>query len=69
MDQASAAKRQKSNVGSALKKPQGPDYEQGIKYWDKVDASVDGVLGGFGEGVSFFFQPSRISLSTFGLFA
>ncbi|WVR06113.1 hypothetical protein IAU60_003143 [Kwoniella sp. DSM 27419] len=41
-----------STVGSALKKkaPDGPVYEKGIEYWDKVEASVDGVLGGFGNG-------------------
>lgn len=27
-----------------------PDYEAGIKYWSSVDASYDGVLGGFGTG-------------------
>ncbi|WVQ97289.1 hypothetical protein IAU59_004400 [Kwoniella sp. CBS 9459] len=39
-------------VGSALKKkePPGPVYEKGIEYWDGVEASVDGVLGGFGNG-------------------
>ena len=47
------AKRQKSNVGSALRKKQetSPDYEKGIQYWDGIEASVDGVLGGFGNGV------------------
>ncbi|WRT64425.1 uncharacterized protein IL334_001357 [Kwoniella shivajii] len=51
------AKRHKPNtrssaVGSALKKkePPGPVYEKGIEYWDQVDASVNGVLGGYGEG-------------------
>ncbi|WWC58892.1 uncharacterized protein I303_101437 [Kwoniella dejecticola CBS 10117] len=41
-----------SALGSALKKkaPPGPVYEKGIEYWDKVDASVNGVLGGYGEG-------------------
>lgn len=29
-----------------------PNFEKGIEYWENVDASVDGVLGGFGEGVS-----------------
>lgn len=29
-----------------------PDYAAGIEYWNSVDASVDGVLGGFGDGVS-----------------
>lgn len=33
-----------------------PDYAKGVEYWNNIDASVDGVLGGFGEGVS------RISL-------
>ena len=27
-----------------------PDYQRGIDYWTSVDASVDGVLGGFGTG-------------------
>ncbi|KAE8542940.1 hypothetical protein D1P53_001005 [Cryptococcus gattii VGV] len=54
------AKRHKPNaseplaVGSALKKKQpkipGPDYEKGLQYWDNIEASVDGVLGGFGTG-------------------
>nr|XP_018998929.1 uncharacterized protein I203_08534 [Kwoniella mangroviensis CBS 8507]OCF62390.1 hypothetical protein I203_08534 [Kwoniella mangroviensis CBS 8507] len=54
------AKRHKPNtttkagsaLGSALKKkaPPGPVYEKGIEYWDGVDASVNGVLGGYGEG-------------------
>ena len=41
-------------MGSALKKPakQEPDYDKGVEYWNNIDASVDGVLGGFGEGVS-----------------
>lgn len=48
------AKRQKNNLGSALrkKKETAPDYEKGIEYWDGIEASVDGVLGGFGNGVS-----------------
>ncbi|WVQ82534.1 hypothetical protein IAT38_004663 [Cryptococcus sp. DSM 104549] len=53
MTEVPDAKRHKSNaVGSALKKkrPSGPDYEKGIEYWDGVEASVDGVLGGFGTG-------------------
>jgi protein N-terminal methyltransferase len=29
-----------------------PDYEKGVEYWNNIEASVDGVLGGFGEGVS-----------------
>ncbi|ODN90237.1 hypothetical protein L198_06255 [Cryptococcus wingfieldii CBS 7118] len=45
-----------SSLGSALKNKAsmdsrpGPDYERGIEYWDNVEASVDGVLGGFGTG-------------------
>ncbi|WVQ76967.1 hypothetical protein IAR50_006646 [Cryptococcus sp. DSM 104548] len=45
-----------SSLGSALKNKDqsesssGPDYERGIEYWDGVEASVDGVLGGFGTG-------------------
>ncbi|WWD17619.1 hypothetical protein CI109_102060 [Kwoniella shandongensis] len=58
MSSAPDAKRHKPNagsssaVGSALKKkqPPGPDYDKGIKYWDGIEASVDGVLGGFGTG-------------------
>jgi protein N-terminal methyltransferase len=50
--QPSSPKRQKPNVGSALRKPPGPDFDKGIQYWADVDASVDGVLGGFGTGVS-----------------
>jgi hypothetical protein len=40
-----------------LKKPQppAPDYEKGVEYWEGIEASVDGVLGGFGEGVSYLF--------------
>lgn len=34
-----------------------PDFKRGIDYWTGVDATVDGVLGGFGEGVSR--QPPR----------
>jgi protein N-terminal methyltransferase len=34
-----------------------PDFKKGIDYWTGVDATVDGVLGGFGEGVSR--QPPR----------
>lgn len=49
--QDESPKRQKSNFGSALRKPAGPNYDKGIQYWDQVDASVDGVLGGFGNGV------------------
>jgi hypothetical protein len=30
-----------------------PDFKKGIDYWTAVDATVDGVLGGFGEGVRF----------------
>ncbi|ORX37456.1 AdoMet dependent proline di-methyltransferase-domain-containing protein [Kockovaella imperatae] len=50
------AKRARPNVGSALKKqpvappPAVPDFDKGIQYWDEVEASVNGVLGGFGEG-------------------
>jgi hypothetical protein len=29
-----------------------PDFEKGIDYWTNVDATVDGVLGGYGTGVS-----------------
>lgn len=29
-----------------------PDFAKGVEYWNNIDASVDGVLGGFGEGVS-----------------
>jgi hypothetical protein len=29
-----------------------PDFKKGIDYWTAVDATVDGVLGGFGNGVS-----------------
>ncbi|BGP13724.1 hypothetical protein JCM10213_009061 [Rhodosporidiobolus nylandii] len=27
-----------------------PDFEAGVAYWANTEASVDGVLGGFGEG-------------------
>ncbi|WVN89180.1 uncharacterized protein L203_104396 [Cryptococcus depauperatus CBS 7841] len=49
-------KRRKPNsvVGSALKKVRkpapDPNYEKGLEYWDGIEASVDGVLGGFGTG-------------------
>lgn len=66
MTEIPGAKRHKPNVpenpavGSALKKKQpkvpGPDYEKGLEYWDNVEASVDGVLGGFGTGVSHIFK-------------
>ena len=48
-----AAKRSRPTVGSALKKKEAPapDYEKGVEYWNGIEASVDGVLGGFGEGV------------------
>ena len=48
-----AAKRSRPTVGSALKKKEAPapDYEKGVEYWNNIEASVDGVLGGFGEGV------------------
>ncbi|GAA5966814.1 hypothetical protein JCM21900_006098 [Sporobolomyces salmonicolor] len=29
---------------------QTPDFEAGVAYWANTDASVDGVLGGYGEG-------------------
>ncbi|TXT10659.1 hypothetical protein VHUM_02164 [Vanrija humicola] len=46
-----ASKRARPNVGSALRKgPAGPDFAKGVKYWDAIEASVDGVLGGFGHG-------------------
>jgi hypothetical protein len=32
-----------------------PDFKKGIDYWTAVDATVDGVLGGFGEGVRIAF--------------
>lgn len=28
-----------------------PDYAAGVKYWEGVEGSVDGVLGGYGTGV------------------
>ncbi|RXK38907.1 hypothetical protein M231_03856 [Tremella mesenterica] len=28
----------------------GPDYDKGVQYWQGVEASVDGVLGGYGNG-------------------
>jgi len=31
-----------------------PDIQDGIQYWETQPASYDGVLGGFGNGVSFF---------------
>lgn len=36
------------------KQEAGPDYDKGVKYWEGVESSMDGVLGGFGEGVSSF---------------
>jgi hypothetical protein len=30
-----------------------PDYDKGVKYWEGIESSLDGVLGGFGEGVSW----------------
>lgn len=39
-----------------------PNFDAGIQYWNSVDASVDGVLGGFGDGVS---EASREFLSFF----
>ncbi|CAE6407180.1 unnamed protein product [Rhizoctonia solani] len=29
---------------------QDPDLKLGLQYWDTQDATIDGVLGGFGEG-------------------
>lgn len=54
-----AAKRARPTVGSALKKTTkpAPDYAKGVEYWNNIDASVDGVLGGFGEGVRFLSFP------------
>lgn len=50
-----SSKRARPNVGSALRKPaDGPDFAKGVQYWDGIEASVDGVLGGFGHGVSSF---------------
>ncbi|BEJ12456.1 hypothetical protein CspHIS471_0209160 [Cutaneotrichosporon sp. HIS471] len=50
-DDEHSSKRLRSNVGSALRKgPPGPDFAKGVKYWDAIEASVDGVLGGFGNG-------------------
>ncbi|KAL1408882.1 hypothetical protein Q8F55_005696 [Vanrija albida] len=50
-DSEHASKRARPNVGSALRKgPAGPDFAKGVKYWDAIEASVDGVLGGFGHG-------------------
>lgn len=47
------SKRPRPNVGSALRRgPPGPDFAKGVKYWDEIDATVDGMLGGFGTGVS-----------------
>lgn len=47
------SKRPRPNVGSALRRgPPGPDFAKGVKYWDDIDATVDGMLGGFGTGVS-----------------
>lgn len=37
--------------------PEQPDFQSGVDYWDSVDASVDGVLGGFGNGVSRVSSP------------
>jgi hypothetical protein len=38
-----------------------PDFKKGIDYWTAVDATVDGVLGGFGNGVRtgilLYFRP------------
>lgn len=47
-----ASKRARPNVGSALRRQPGPDYAKGVKYWEDIEATVDGVLGGFGTGVS-----------------
>lgn len=48
------SKRPRPNVGSALRRgPPGPDFAKGVKYWDDIDATVDGMLGGFGTGVSW----------------
>ncbi|CAK9784627.1 DUF858-domain-containing protein [Cutaneotrichosporon oleaginosum] len=50
-DDEHSSKRVRPNVGSALRKgPPGPDFAKGVKYWDGIEASVDGVLGGFGNG-------------------
>lgn len=45
-----------------------PDFKKGIDYWTAVDATVDGVLGGFGEGVSlgwFLLVTLRSPISCF----
>lgn len=41
-----------SAIGTGVGKRPGPDYEKGVQYWEGIESSVDGVLGGFGEGVS-----------------
>jgi hypothetical protein len=34
---------------SAAKMEQKPDFETGVNYWANTEASVNGVLGGYGE--------------------
>jgi protein N-terminal methyltransferase len=33
----------------AAKMEQKPDFETGVNYWANTEASVNGVLGGYGE--------------------
>jgi AdoMet dependent proline di-methyltransferase len=35
-----------------------PDFGDGIRYWDNVEATNNGVLGGFGDGVRLVFNCS-----------
>lgn len=32
------------------KRGQHPSFQKGVSYWDSIDATVDGVLGGYGNG-------------------
>jgi hypothetical protein len=42
-----------------------PDVQEGISYWEAQPASYDGVLGGFGTGVSRVFP--WLSIASFHL--
>jgi hypothetical protein len=36
-----------------------PDFADGVRYWDNVEATNNGVLGGFGDGVRPFFSSAQ----------
>ncbi|KAE8183013.1 hypothetical protein CF335_g8451 [Tilletia laevis] len=43
-------RRERNSIGTMQIQHAQPHLEKGIKYWEGVEASVDGVLGGYGLG-------------------